>query len=87
MSLFRPEITFWAYLGIRTALGVLTASSLMMFEGAVMATIQVKTMISKQLNFGIFDFSNKKWDKYTKELKGKDLIVIYKNEKDIKIHY
>ena len=26
-----------------------------------------------------FDFSNKKWDKYTKELKGKDLIVIYKN--------
>jgi lysyl-tRNA synthetase class 2 len=26
-----------------------------------------------------FDLSNKKWDKYTKELKGKDLIVIYKN--------
>ena len=26
-----------------------------------------------------FDFSNKKWDKYTKELKGKDLIEIYKN--------
>lgn len=37
---FRPSQTFWLYLGIRTCLGVLTASSLMMFEGAVMATIQ-----------------------------------------------
>jgi len=37
---FRPSKTFWSYLGIRTCLGVLTASSLMMFEGAVMATIQ-----------------------------------------------
>jgi lysyl-tRNA synthetase class 2 len=26
-----------------------------------------------------FDFSNKKWDKLTKELRGKDLINIYKN--------
>lgn len=35
-----PVTTFWTYMAIRTALGVLTASSLMMFEGAVMATIQ-----------------------------------------------
>ena len=35
-----PTITFWTYLLVRTALGVLTAASLMMFEGAVMATIQ-----------------------------------------------
>ena len=26
-----------------------------------------------------FDFSNKKWDKYTKEWKGKDLMESYKN--------
>ena len=32
-----------------------------------------------------FDFSNKKWDKYTKELKGKDLIVIYKNGENLLI--
>ncbi len=36
-----PSATFWSYLVIRTVLGVLTAASLMMFEGAVMATIQV----------------------------------------------
>ena len=35
-----PSVTFWSYLLVRTALGVLTAASLMMFEGAVMATIQ-----------------------------------------------
>ncbi len=35
-----PSITFWSYLLVRTVLGVLTAASLMMFEGAVMATIQ-----------------------------------------------
>ena len=35
-----PSLTFWAYLSVRTGLGVLTAASLMMFEGAVMATIQ-----------------------------------------------
>jgi hypothetical protein len=39
--LFSPSATFWSYLVIRTVLGVLTAASLMMFEGAVMATIQV----------------------------------------------
>ena len=33
-------MTFWSYLCVRTGLGVLTAASLMMFEGAVMATIQ-----------------------------------------------
>jgi hypothetical protein len=38
---FSPSATFWSYLVIRTVLGVLTAASLMMFEGAVMATIQV----------------------------------------------
>ncbi len=38
---FDPAVTFWSYLLARTALGVLTAASLMMFEGAVMATIQV----------------------------------------------
>ncbi len=37
---FDPAVTFWGYLLARTALGVLTAASLMMFEGAVMATIQ-----------------------------------------------
>lgn len=37
---FDPGLTFWTYLLIRTILGVLTAASLMMFEGAVMATIQ-----------------------------------------------
>ena len=37
---YRPAVTFWSYLLARTFLGVLTASSLMMFEGAVMATIQ-----------------------------------------------
>ncbi|XP_059093691.1 uncharacterized protein LOC131888779 [Tigriopus californicus] len=37
---YDPAITFWSYLMVRTALGVLTAASLMMFEGAVMATIQ-----------------------------------------------
>ena len=35
-----PSLTFWLYLLVRTVLGVLTAASLMMFEGAVMATIQ-----------------------------------------------
>ena len=35
-----PSLTFWSYLLVRTVLGVLTAASLMMFEGAVMATIQ-----------------------------------------------
>ena len=35
-----PSLTFWSYLAVRTGLGVLTAASLMMFEGAVMATIQ-----------------------------------------------
>ena len=35
-----PSLTFWSYLLVRTILGVLTAASLMMFEGAVMATIQ-----------------------------------------------
>jgi len=35
-----PGLTFWTYLLVRTLLGVLTAASLMMFEGAVMATIQ-----------------------------------------------
>jgi MFS family permease len=35
-----PSLTFWAYLAVRTAMGVLTAASLMMFEGAVMATVQ-----------------------------------------------
>ncbi len=33
-------VTFWTYLIVRTILGVLTAASLMMFEGAVMATVQ-----------------------------------------------
>lgn len=37
---FDPSLTFWCYLLVRTVLGVLTAASLMMFEGAVMATIQ-----------------------------------------------
>ena len=37
---FDPTLTFWSYLLVRTLLGVLTAASLMMFEGAVMATIQ-----------------------------------------------
>ncbi|XP_023326717.1 uncharacterized protein LOC111700130 [Eurytemora carolleeae] len=37
---YSPEVTFWSYMAVRTILGVLTASSLMMFEGAVMATIQ-----------------------------------------------
>merc|ERR1719195_1926209 len=37
---FDPSLTFWSYLLVRTLLGVLTAASLMMFEGAVMATIQ-----------------------------------------------
>lgn len=35
-----PSLTFWSYLVVRTVLGVLTAASLMMFEGAVMATVQ-----------------------------------------------
>ena len=39
---FDPSLTFWSYLLVRTLLGVLTAASLMMFEGAVMATIQVQ---------------------------------------------
>ena len=37
---YDPSLTFWTYLLVRTLLGVLTAASLMMFEGAVMATIQ-----------------------------------------------
>ena len=37
---YDPTLTFWCYLLVRTLLGVLTAASLMMFEGAVMATIQ-----------------------------------------------
>ena len=37
---YDPSLTFWTYLLVRTVLGVLTAASLMMFEGAVMATIQ-----------------------------------------------
>jgi len=32
-----------------------------------------------------FDLSNKKWDKITKELKGKDLIIIYKNDENLLI--
>ena len=35
-----PSLTFWTYLTVRTMMGVLTAASLMMFEGAVMATVQ-----------------------------------------------
>lgn len=35
-----PSLTFWSYLTVRTTMGVLTAASLMMFEGAVMATVQ-----------------------------------------------
>ena len=34
------SLTFWVYLSQRTLLGVFSAASLMMFEGAVMATIQ-----------------------------------------------
>ncbi len=30
-----------------------------------------------------FDFSNKKWDKLTKELRGKELISIYKIEETL----
>ena len=30
-----------------------------------------------------FDFSNKKWDKITKELRGKDLIIIYKIDENL----
>ncbi len=30
-----------------------------------------------------FDFSNKKWDKITKELRGKDLIIIYKSDENL----
>ena len=30
-----------------------------------------------------FDFSNKKWDKITKELRGKDLITIYKIDENL----
>jgi len=37
---YDPSLTFWTYLVVRTVLGVLTAASLMMFEGAVMATVQ-----------------------------------------------
>ena len=37
----KTGLTFWTYLIVRTILGVLTAASLMMFEGAVMATVQV----------------------------------------------
>jgi len=37
---YSPWVTFLCYLAARVALGVLTAASLMMFEGAVMATIQ-----------------------------------------------
>ena len=32
-----------------------------------------------------FDFSNKKWDKITKELRAKDLINIYKNDDNLLI--
>jgi hypothetical protein len=32
-----------------------------------------------------FDFSNKKWDKLTKELRGKDLINIYKKGDELLI--
>ena len=32
-----------------------------------------------------FDFSNKKWDKLTKELRGKDLIKIYKTGDELLI--
>jgi hypothetical protein len=42
-----PGLTFWTYLIVRTVLGVLTAASLMMFEGAVMATVQVKQFQNK----------------------------------------
>ena len=35
--------------------------------------------------FSNFDFSNKKWDKYTKELKGKDLIIIHKIDESLLI--
>jgi lysyl-tRNA synthetase class 2 len=34
---------------------------------------------------GEFDFSNKKWDKLTKELRGKDLINIYKKGDELLI--
>ena len=34
---------------------------------------------------GEFDFSNKKWDKLTKELRGKDLINIYKKDDELLI--
>jgi lysyl-tRNA synthetase class 2 len=30
-----------------------------------------------------FEFSNKKWDKLTKELRGKELITIYKSEETL----
>ena len=30
-----------------------------------------------------FDFSNKKWDKITKELRGKNLIIIFKSDEDL----
>ena len=46
----QPAITFWSYLLVRVLLGVLTAASLMMFEGAVMATIQ-GCIIVVQLDF------------------------------------
>ena len=45
----QPAITFWSYLLVRVLLGVLTAASLMMFEGAVMATIQGRSIIVVQL--------------------------------------
>tara|TARA_B100000989_G_scaffold289342_1_gene261039 strand:- start:2934 stop:3284 length:351 start_codon:yes stop_codon:yes gene_type:complete len=32
-----------------------------------------------------FDFSNKKWDKITKELRANDLIIIYKNNENLLI--
>ena len=47
----QPAITFWSYLLVRVLLGVLTAASLMMFEGAVMATIQGRARADATIQF------------------------------------
>ena len=58
--------TFWKYLAIRVCLDILRASSLMLFEGALIVTIKEQVTIETILFYDVtcFDFTNKKLNHY-----------------------
>ena len=50
---------------------------------AILDSLRKKGECDLNLFKSEFDFSNKKWDKITKELRGKDLIIIYKSDENL----